>query len=705
MTDASPAPRGAPAVACALTLAALLAGCSHTDNPDLSVKPAFLLDVSATQYEDNTDDLLTGGLGQNGLQGTSGPSLSSPPTPAQLRRLAIWTNYRATVDTSSAGGYGTLYGPDVRNNGTLDTSAAGRVSGVEYTGSSDDGNGSRVAMVVQIPAGFNPAAPCIVAAASPGSRGVYGAIATAEWALKQGCAVALNDKGGGAAPHDLQNDTVPLVDGTRAAAASASAAASGVFNAGLSASELSAFDALTPNRFAFKHAHSGLNPEKNWGRYTLQSIQFAFWALNEVYGSVQFDGGHQARFKPGNTIVIASSTDAGGGAALAAAEQDTDGLVDGVAVAEPAIQMPANASVTVQRGSATVANAGKPVIDVMTYAGLFQACAARSGQVADAPGLAGLAAAPAANRCAALHASGLLTSATLAAQADEALQKLRDYGWEAESAPLHASLAALQVATSESVTLANALSGAKVNANLCGYSFAATQSSGAVAPIDASVLNLMAGTGSGAPPSAGVDLVDNLSVGGALRNDVAVSTSTGLQDFNVDGAQCLRNLVTGSDAPATALKSGLDQTRRNGRLHGIPVLVVHGRADAVLPVNHTSRPYAALAHSVDGSSKLSYVEVTNAQHFDSLIDQAPTAGYDARYVPLNLYLVRALNALYANLKDGTPLPPSQVVRTLVRGGTAGAAPALSASNVPAIASAPAAGDVITYSGSTIHVPD
>jgi len=705
MTDALQAPRGATALACALAGAALLAGCNHTDRPDSSVQPAFLTNVSFLNYDDTSNDLLTAGLGPYGLASSSQPSVSDPPTAAELRRLAIWSNYRAAVDTSDAGGYGRLYGPKVSNAGTVATSGDGRLGGVEYTAFSDDGSGKRVTMVVQIPSSFDPGAPCIVAAASPGSRGVYGAIVVSEWGLKQGCAVALNDKGTGAAPHDLQADTVPLIDGTRAAASSASAAASAQFNAGLGASELAAFDAATPDRFAFKHAHSGQNPDRDAGHYTLQSIQFAFWALNQVFGAVGFDGGHDARFKPGNTVVIAASTDSGGGAALAAAEQDTEGLVDGVAVAEPALVLPANASVTVQRGNATVAAAARPVIDFTTTAALYQACAAQSSQVADAPGLARLASAPAANRCASLHAKGLLASTTLAAQADEALQKLRDAGWEAESAPQHASLAALQVATSAGVTSANALSRAKVNANLCGYSFAATTAQGAVTPLAGKTLAAMSGTGSGAPPSAGIDLVANQAVGGATRDDLAVSVSTGVQDLDLDGALCLRNLVTGSDAPAAALRTGLDETRRSGRLNGKPVLIVHGRADAVLPVNHTSRPYAALAHSMDPASTLSYVEVTNAQHFDSWIDDATLAGYDTRYVPLNLYLVRALNAIYANLRSGTALPPSQVVRTLARGGAAGHAPALSASNVPAIASAPAAGDAITFSGSTINVPE
>jgi hydroxybutyrate-dimer hydrolase len=257
------------------------------------------------------------------------------------------------------------------------------------------------------------------------------------------------------------------------------------------------------------------------------------------------------------------------------------------------------------------------------------------------------------------------------------------------------------------VTFANALARAKVDDNLCGFSFAATTSAGTVTPLDAPSLNGMYATGNGVPPSSNVQLVDNLNPGGPLRDLLSSSPSTGVQDLDLDGALCLRNLLTGTDAKATALRTGLDETRRTGRLNGKPVLIVHGRADALLPVNHTSRPYAALAHSVDGNaSRLSYIEVANAQHFDGFIGlPALLPGYDTRYVPLHVYLMRALDAMYAHLKNGTALPPSQVVRTVPRGGVPGAAPALAAANIPAIASAPAAGDVITYSGSTIHVPD
>ncbi|TMI05055.1 MAG: D-(-)-3-hydroxybutyrate oligomer hydrolase, partial [Betaproteobacteria bacterium] len=107
----------------------------------------------------------------------------------------------------------------------------------------------------------------------------------------------------------------------------------------------------------------------------------------------------------------------------------------------------------------------------------------------------------------------------------------------------------------------------------------------------------------------------------------------------------------------------------------------------------TSRPYFGQNRIAEGSaSRLSYIEVTNAQHFDTFIDNPAVPGYDSRVIPLNVYLFRALDAMYAHLKQGAPLPPSQVVRTLPRGGEPGKAPPLTAANVPAISQAPAPGD-------------
>jgi hydroxybutyrate-dimer hydrolase len=700
-----------------LTLAAAVAGCNSSHSPSVNELPDFAVGPTSIHYDGLNDDLLTGGVGKGGLGSPVPPVVDSPPTPAQLRRLAIYTNYRALIDTSVAGGYGSLYGPNVTSTGAV-TADAGLVAGTEFTAYDDDGSGRlNVTMVAQVPDNFDRTAPCLVVAASPGSRGVYGAISTAEWGLKRGCAVALTDKGTVAAPHDLQGDTVPVRDGTRlaAAAAAASGASAPQFDAGIAAADLAAFDAATPNRFAFKHAHSGRNPEADWGLYVLHAAKFGLWAINQAVAPVNFDGSHEVLVSPGNTMIIAAGASNSGGAAIAAAEEDTEGLIDAVAVSEPNVEMPVNAAVVVKRGAGTVASIAKPLYDYDSQATVYQLCTTLSPQAASAPGLNLVDPTIAANRCAALHAKGMLASTTPDAQGDEALQKLLDDGWEPESTLLHAALAAFEVAPAVAVTYANAYARAKVTDNLCGYSFAATDpTTNAVTPIGATALEQMYGAGNGIPPGGGVQIVNNESVGGPLRDFVSTSASTGLQDADLDGALCLRNLFDGSDAGAQAVHAGIDATRRTGKLGSKPVVIVHGRADALLPVNHTSRPYAALEHSLDGAaSKLSYIEVTNAQHFDAFIGLQSQVyppvyvlpGYDSRFIPLHLYLLRALDAVYDYLKSGTALPPSQVVRTVPRGGTAGAAPALAASNVPAIASAPAAGDAITYTGSTILVPD
>ncbi|MDD2546167.1 MAG: D-(-)-3-hydroxybutyrate oligomer hydrolase [Burkholderiaceae bacterium] len=701
-----------PLVPAALAVAVLAACGGSGDSPAVNTKPAYLGAVPETPYDGNSNDLLTAGLGKTGLAAAAPPAYADPfqPTAAELRRTAIHTNYRAMLDMTAAGGYGLLYGPNVDAQGQVG-SGEGKVAGTEYLAFADDGSGRKnVTLMVQVPASFNPAKPCIITATASGSRGVYAGISTGEWGLKRGCAVAYSDKGTGAAPHDLQNDTVPLIDGTRTSARAAGTQAA--FQAGLSAAELAAFTQATPQRFAFKHAHSGQNPEKDWGRSTLQAVELAYYVLNERYGTLS---GNQ-RLKtltPANTITIASSISNGGGAAIAAAEQDTEGLISGVAVSEPAVQMPASLGVTVLRGGTAVPVRGKTLIDYTTYAHLYQACAALAPSVSTSPFAAAFAASfanpalpIAPNRCASLKTAGLLAASTTAEQAEEALQKLRAYGWEPESNDLHASLAAFEVAPAVAVTFANALSRASVQDHLCGFSYAAATAAGAVAPLAPAALAGMFATGNGVPPSGGIQLINNLGKTGPTRDVLSVSAA-GVADWNTAGALCLRNLVTGNDVAARKLQAGVDETRRNGHLRGKPAIIVHGRSDALLPVSHTSRPYTALNQQVEGAtSKLRYMEVTNAQHFDSFIG-LPTVlpGYDTRYVPLHVYLNQALDAVYEHLATGKALPAHQVVRTTPRGGTPGSAPAITAAHVPPLAQVPAAGNAITVTAGAIAIPD
>ena len=144
-----------------------------------------------------------------------------------------------------------------------------------------------------------------------------------------------------------------------------------------------------------------------------------------------------------------------------------------------------------------------------------------------------------------------------------------------------------------------------------------------------------------------------------------------------------------------------------GNLRGKPTVIVAGRSDALLPVNHAARAYAAWSAKAEGAaSALRYYEVTNGNHFDAFLPAVGgVAGYDTLLVPMHVYFVQAMDLVWAKLKTGAALPPSQVVRTTPRGGTPGAAPAITATNVPRIATTPADADKIGLASGAITVPD
>lgn len=688
-----------------LFVAALLGACgggsSGSTEPSNQL-PSGLGTVTQTSYDGVSDDLLTAGLGRSGLQAAA-PAVTDPTSAAQLRRLAIYNNYRALVDFTNNGGFGTLFGPNVTSTGTV-TTGEGLIAGTEYIVYADDGNGvQNVTLMVQVPATFNQQAPCIVTATSSGSRGVYGAIGTAgEWGLKRGCAVAYTDKGTGLGVHDLQNNTVNLQNGVRADATAAGR--NSIFTAALTDAERTSFNTATPNRFAVKHAHSQQNPEKDWGRDTLRAVQFAFWVLNDRFATPRPDGSKPILFAPANTIVIASSVSNGAGAALAAAEQDTQGLIDGVAVSEPNVQLAPQTGLTINRGTLPAYTGGsKPLYDYFSYANLLQPCAALSTAAAGSPfAFSGAQVTRATNRCTALAAQGLVTGATTQAQADDAMAKLIAYGWEPGTELLqasHYSFATLGIA----VTYSNTHGRFSVRDNLCGYSFGAVDGTGLPVAASAATIATVFSTGNGVPPSGALQVINNNAQGGPRNSPVSVSASTGQEDFNVDGALCQRALWTASDANATRVKQGIAEVYRSANLRGKPTVIVHGRNDTLIPVNFSSRPYFAQNQIVEGAtSRLRYIEVTNAQHFDTFLT---FAGYDTRYVPLNFYFNQAMDAVWNHLRNGAELPPSQVVRTTPRGGTPGTAPAITVANVPLIATNPPLADRISFTAGTLTIPE
>ncbi|SAL52606.1 exported hydrolase [Caballeronia humi] len=689
------------ALAGAMTLAAC--GSSDDDNGGTgsnNTLPNFVSgSVKTLTYDGSTDDLLTAGLGKTGLASATAPTIANAlqPTAAELRRLAIYSNYRALVDMTANGGYGRFWGPNVDLNGG-DTLGEGKIAGKEYLAFADDGSGTKnVSLMVQIPASFNPDQPCIVTAASSGSRGVYGAISAAgEWGLKRGCAFAYTDKGSGNGAHELATNLVTLIDGTLLGANAAGKTS--IFTANLGSTSISAFNTNFPNRYAFKHAHSQQNPEKDWGNNTLQAIQFAYWALNDSYGTL--DGTtRKVRYGKGSVTTIAASVSNGGGAALAAAEQDSDGWITAVVVGEPQINFTLPSQVSVRQGGVPVGAFGSPLADYTTYANLLQPCAALATAAAGAPYLSAL---PVATtnairtaRCASLAVGGLISGGNTASQANDALSKLHQAGYQPDSDTLQAPMWDSQAVPAVAVTYANAYMQASVADNLCNFSFGTTNpltGAAGVTPL-VSPMPTVFGNGNGVPPTNGVNLVYNAGNSGAADHRFATA------DASYAGAACLRTLWTTSNPTMLA---NVNAIRVKANLRGKPAIIVQGRADALVPINHASRPYLGANQVAEGkSSQLAFYEITNGQHFDAFLG---VAGFDTRFVPVHYYNIQALNLMWNHLKNGTALPPSQVVHTTPRGGTPGAAPALTTANLPPISANPA-GDAITVTNGAVNVPD
>ena len=720
-------------VTLAVVLVSLTACGGSDDAPATNTLPTGLHAVSRTAYtatvpgagiSADQQDLLTGGLGKTGLGAAAAPAYANPlaPTALELRRNALHANYRGIQDASVGSGYGSIYGPNIDLAGG-NTLGEGLVPGIEYLARLDPGTGQKnVGVVVQIPTRFDPANPCIVAGPSSGSRGVYGSIGSAgEWALKRGCAVALTDAGKGMGLYDPGDDTVNRIDGTRASRSAAGSLSH--FAAQLSDAARAAFNTVFPNRLAVKHAHSQQNPEKDWGTDTLASIEYALYALNQEYAAATPSGAKGVRFTPGNTMVIAASVSNGGAAVLRAAEQDSKGLIDAVVASEPSAQPKTQSGYGVLYGDQPVGRYGLPLIDYITYGNIYQPCAALAPAVtmteASFFNFMTLTAMTtrAQNRCAALAGKGLVTGSTLNEWANDALAKLRAHGWSPEHDTMHNAHYGLGNSPIVAMMYTNAFGRFSMADNLCGMSMAQVDATGNVVPVSAATKALSFAVGNGTANGVPASVISNESVGGAKAWNFAVSPSTGKADFALDAALCQRALVTGvhavtgaaltaqttpTKAQSDAVRAGIADVLHNGNLKRKPTVIVAGRSDALVPPNHASRAYTAYNRSVEGAtSPVRYWEVTNAQHFDAFLS---LAGFDNRYVPLHGYFNQALSAVYAHLKTGAAIPPSQVVRATPRGGQPGAAPAITAANTPPAVATPVAADQIGFVGSSINVP-
>lgn len=639
-----------------------------------------------------SDDLLTAGLGLAGLRGPV-PAFADPcaPTRRELRRRAVHAAWRGLIDVTGAGGFGRLYGPI----------ADRRVAGVELLAGirTPDGRG-RTTVLLQIPAGFDPEDPCLVAVASSGSRGIYGALPTAaEWALQRGYAVVHTDKGTGNGIWDLDRGRGYLLDGTL----SSDRDDPGLSFAPDAGPELAAFAARAPHSLAFKHAHSGLNPEADWGVYLLQAIDAAFQLLNREYATRL-----RRPLTPAATMVLAVGISNGGAAVLRALECDRDGWISGAVAVEPSATVAGHTDgLEIRYGSTRLMDAGIALTDYTSLHLLYQPAAVLAPDESAAP----LAAATTAVRpaleawCRSLQDLGLLAPGDIAAAAREARARLLAAGVVGEALALGHFNQMTNLWPALCTTYASAYARRPVWRPYAGVGFAAVAADGTPRPLADDEAATLWADSNGIAPTPGVALVGP-DADGVRRACNAGSVPFALAfapDRLLDGAAAARSLLpVDRDAMLADIGRGQQAAAMSGRPGNRPVVLLHGRLDGLIPVNHSSRAYYGVNRRDRGMrDELRYYELQHGQHFDGAL---ALPGLDTSAVPMQAWTRRCLDLVHARLTRGEELPPSQVIRSQPRGGTPGSAPALTVEHLGTLQIRPDAAAIHSVDG-VLSIPD
>jgi hydroxybutyrate-dimer hydrolase len=563
-------------------------------------------------------DLLSGGLGLEGLRHACAPAFADParPTAEELRIRALWTQWRGIADLAPGGGYGECYGSLMPISGT-EFHALRTIEGARHP--------HRV--MAQVPDRFDARARCLVVSASSGSRGIYGATALAgAWGLPRGCAVAYTDKGAGTDWIEPGNPLRHDLDGCLGAPAKPAFSVQATSGA---------------PRVAFKHAHSGDNPEADWGRHLRQAAEFGLEALNTALPG-------QAPFTFENTRIIATGLSNGGGAVLRAAEFDDDWLDGAVAIAPNVL-----------------AGRGRALYDYTTQAALLMPCALLHPRF-DAVALArpgGRRPAAAVERCARLRAEGILGGVDTAAQAADAYAQLHASGWTDACIEAGALSVAFDLWRAVAVGYASTYTRAGFDRMPCGYAYAVLDADGTAIPATPSLRASWWSDTSGIPPGNDVGLIDGLA--DADDGDPARP-----------GLQGLRALWSGNDRQARRLQASVEATRAGLPRRGLPLIVIHGTDDGLIPEAFSSAAY--VRHAAQQDRALAYWRVANAQHFDAFLGIPALA---ARHVPLLPYAYRALDAIRDHLEHGAALPGSADIPATPRTTTASGIAALTRDNL------------------------
>lgn len=554
--------------------------------------------VRETRYE-GSDDLLTAGLGLAGLRGAL-TEFADPqhPTAHELRRRAIQTSWKGIADLGPLGRYGELYGNTTAVPGR-EFQAFARIAGAHAP--------HRV--LLQAPDSFDAKARCLVVTASSGSRGIYGPIALAgAVGLPRGCAVVYTDKGTGSGYFDTATRTGVALDGTRTVAGTAQL-------------EFEPSASIPDDvGVAVKHAHSGDNPEADWGRHVLQAARFGLAMLDRAYPQL-------APFTADNTRIIALGLSNGGGAVLRAAGEDA-GLLDAVIAIAPNINVPGQ---------------GRALYDYVTEAGIWMPCALLDPRFDDMPfaRTAGAVSPAWQARCASLQSDRRVGAKT---PSTDALAHLHEAGWTDAAITSAAAVTQFDLWRAVAATYSSSYLRAPVGAMPCGFRFDSIDAKGAVVAADAATSAAWWSDSSGIPPGAGVGLI---------------ATPDTTADPTLASLECLRKLWTDASLP---LHAEVDATRAELPRKDLPIVVIHGAADGLVPMAFSGGAYVEWLRQNNRAPN--FWPIASGQHFDAFL---AFPGFGDLHVPLLPYAHAAFDKVLAALIAGIPVPSMDTPMSTPRG--------------------------------------
>lgn len=475
-----------------------------------------------------------------------------------------------------------------------------RIAGVEYIAHVKASERiPESSFLLQIPSTFDPSKPCLLVTAASGSRGIFGSLPTVgQWGLRQGCAVVSDDKGLG----------MRVTDPTGGWRLTASGRIEPIARAA------SPF----PHALQMTHAHESFESEPNWGRLLLRSGKLALQLLSTEYPK-------RSAFTPKNTLIIAAGISNGGAAVLQALDADDAQFIDAAVASEPNIHL-----------------AGAPALyDYATLHAMLQPCAILAENLTEVPlGIVvGMNLARHTDWCERLAQDGIVSGRDVASRASDARQRLLQSGIEPAALRLGAVNLQFGLWTSVAATYAQTYLRRGLNEPACGVSFTATDPGGQPRELQASERAALFSDGTGIAPTAGINIV---------ARDATGAWST-VNAASYDTARCLRSV----SADITNVTQTLIV---RGRADQRPVIVLHGAADALIPIAHTSRRYAAL--TAGRNPNFRFLEIANGQHFDAFL---AIPGMEPAFAPMQPFLDRSLDDVYAFLTQRKTLPSSGIL--------------------------------------------